>query len=152
MIRLPIAAAVALAALPIAAHAGPAEDAVMQPITRFVVALNADDEKAAAATMTGTQSITDEFAPFHWEGSAAIAAWFAGDAADATAHGVTGGVVSIAKPLHVTISGEHAYAVVPMTYAYTMKGAKTVETAVFTASLLKSGAGWRMSSWSYGLR
>jgi hypothetical protein len=142
----------ALAALPTIAHAGPAQDAVMQPVVKFVAALNADDEKAAADTMTATQSITDEFAPFHWEGSTALATWFAGDAADAAAHGVTGGMISIADPLHVTISGEEAYAVVPMNYGYTIHGAKTVEKAIFTASLRHSGAGWKMTSWTYGLQ
>jgi hypothetical protein len=138
--------------LPAFAHAEPAADAVMQPVAKFVAALNAGDEKAAAAAMTARQSITDEFAPFHWEGSSAVAAWFAGDAADTAAHGVTDGVVSIDKPLHETISGTHAYVVVPMTYAYKAHGKKTTETALFTTSLEKSGETWLMNAWAYGLR
>jgi hypothetical protein len=150
MNRLFVAAIMLVA--PGLAHAGPAEDAVMLPIKKFVAALNADDEKAAAATMTKVQSITDEFAPFHWEGSKALSQWFAGDAADMKTNGVTSGVVSIAAPLHVTISGEHAYAVVPTTYVYDAHGKKTTETALFTMALTKTGAGWLIGAWTYALQ
>jgi hypothetical protein len=138
---------------PTLAFAGPAEDAALAPVKAFTAALNMDDGKAAAAAvMTPSQAITDEFAPFHWEGKTAIADWFAGDAADVKANGVTDAVVSIGKPLHVTISGDHAYVVVPMTYKYMMHGKKTVENALFTASEVKSGAGWLISAWTYALK
>ena len=134
-----------------AAFAGPAEDAVMQPVTKFVAAINAGDATAATATMTATQSITDEFAPYHWDGPHALAQWFAGDVADMKANDVTDGIVSVTKPLTLTISGTHAYAVIPATYSYAAKGKKTTEKAIFTMSLEKSETGWLIGSWSYGL-
>jgi len=137
---------------PTLAYAGPAEDAALAPVKAFTAALNSDDAKAVAAVMTPPQAITDEFAPFHWEGKTAAADWFAGDAADAKANGVTDGVVSIGKPLHVTISGDHAYVVVPMTYKYLMHGKKTVENALFTASEVKTGGTWLISAWTYALK
>jgi len=137
---------------PTLAYAGPAEDAVLAPVKTFTAALNTDDGKAAAAVMTPSQAITDEFAPFHWEGKTALADWLAGDAADAKANGVTDGVVSVGKPLHVTISGDHAYVVVPMTYKYLMHGKKTVETALFTTAEVKTGGSWLISAWTYALK
>jgi ketosteroid isomerase-like protein len=150
MTRVLIAAMMLVA--PSLAVAGPAEDAVMVPVQKFVAALNADDAKAAAATMTKVQSITDEFAPFHWEGSKALSQWFAGDAADMKTNDVTNAAVSIAAPLHVTISGEHAYVVVPMTYGYDTHGKKTTETALFTLALTKTGGGWLIAAWTYALK
>jgi len=134
------------------AYAGPAENAALAPVKAFTAALNTDDLKAAAAVMTPAQTITDEFAPFHWEGKTALADWFAGDAADVKANGVTDAVVSIGKPLHVTISGDHAYVVVPMTYKYLMHGKKTVENALFTTSEVKTGGGWLIGAWTYALK
>jgi len=139
--------------LPAAAHAGPAEDAALAPVKAFAAALNMDDGKAAAAAvMTPTQAITDEFAPFHWEGKTALADWFAGDAADMKANDVTDGVVSLGKPLHVTISGDHAYVVIPMIYKYKTHGKKTVETALFTTSEVKAAGTWLISAWTYALK
>ena len=134
-----------------AAVAGPAEDAVMQPITKFIAAIDAGDAAATAATMTKSQSITDEFAPYHWVGPNALSQWFAGDVADMKAHDVTDATVAIDKPLTLSITGEHAYAVISATYSYAQKGKKTVEKAIFTMSLEKTGAGWLIGSWSYGL-
>jgi len=142
----------ALVAFPALAHAGPAEDAVLAPVKKFTAALSAGDEKAAAALMTASPSITDEFAPFHWEGKTAIADWFAGDGADMKANGVTDDHVSIGKPLHVMISGDHAYVVAPMTYTYLMHGKKTVETALFTVAEVKTGGSWLIATWSYALK
>jgi hypothetical protein len=137
---------------PTLAYAGPAEDAALAPVKKFVAALVANDETAAAAAMTPSQTITDEFAPFHWQGKTAIADWFAGDAADMKANAVTDDHLSIGKPLHVAISGDHAYVVVPMTYAYLTHGKKTVENALFTTAEVKTGGGWLIEAWTYALR
>ncbi len=134
------------------AFAQPAADAALTPIKSFVAALNAGSLPQAEATMIAAPSITDEFAPFHWQGKGALAAWMNGDAADAKAHGVTDGVVAIDKPVHLTLASDHAYAVVPMTYAYTQGGKKVTETALFTASLVNTKGKWLMSSWAYALK
>lgn len=134
------------------ALAQPANDAALAPIKAFVNAINADNTSAAVATMTAAPSITDEFAPFHWQGKGTVSAWMDGDAADAKAHGVTDGVVTIGQPVHLTLQSDHGYAVVPMQYAYKEAGKKVLETALFTASLVKQQGKWLMSSWTYALK
>jgi len=134
------------------ALAQPGEDAALAPVKAFVAALNTGSGTDAVAARPPAPSITDEFAPFHWQGKGAAAAWFNGDAADAKAHGVTDGVVSIDKPVHFTLQSDHAYAVVPMTYAYKEGGKQVTETALFTTSLVKSQGKWLMSSWAYALK
>jgi len=134
------------------AFAQPADDGPLAPIKAFVAALNSGSVPAAVATMTQAPAITDEFAPFHWQGKGTVAAWMAGDDADAKAHGNTDGAVTIDKPLHLTVATDHAYAVVPMQYTY-KQGAKPVtENALFTVSLVKLKGKWLMSSWAYALK
>jgi hypothetical protein len=134
------------------ALAQPADDAPLAPVKAFVAALNAGSVPAAEATMVPAPAITDEFAPFHWQGKGTVAAWMAGDDADAKAHGNTDGAVSIAKPLHLTVAADHAYAVVPMQYSYKQAGKPVTENALFTASLVKLKGKWLMSSWAYALK
>jgi hypothetical protein len=134
------------------ALAQPADDAPLAPVKAFVAALNAGSLPEAEATMTQAPAITDEFAPFHWQGKGTVAAWMAGDDADAKAHGNTDGAVTIAKPLHLTIAADHAYAVVPMQYAYKQAGKPVTENALFTVSLVKLKGKWLMSSWAYALK
>lgn len=141
-----------LACLAAPALAQSADDAALAPIKSFVDALNSGSLPQAEAAMTPTPTITDEFAPFHWQGKGTVAAWMAGDDADAKAHNVTDGVVTIDKPLHLTLAPDHGYAVVPMTYAYKEAGKPVTETALFTVSLVKLHGKWLMSSWAYALK
>jgi len=134
------------------ALAQPASDAALAPVKAFVDAINAGSTPAAAAAMTASPSITDEFAPFHWQGKGSVSAWMDGEAADAKAHGVTDGVVTIGKPVHLTLQSDHGYAVVPMQYAYKEAGKPVTETALFTASLVKQQGKWLISSWAYALK
>ncbi len=152
MTGLKIELLVAFVCLSTAALAQPADDAALAPVKAFVDAINSGSTPAAVATMTTAPSITDEFAPFHWQGKTAVSAWMDGDAADAKAHGVTDGAVTIGKPLHLTLVADHGYSVVPMQYAYKEAGKPVVETALFTASLVKQQGKWLMSSWSYALK
>jgi hypothetical protein len=147
---------IALACLCLSAPvlAQPADDAPLAPIKAFVAALNAGSVPDAAATMIPAPAITDEFAPFHWQGKGSVATWMAGDDADAKAHGVTDGAITIDKPLHLNLAVDsaHAYAVVPMHYAYKQAGKPVTENALFTVSLVKLKGKWLMSSWAYALK
>jgi hypothetical protein len=147
-----ITAVALLACLSAPAFAQSADDAALAPVKAFVAALNTGSIPQATAAMTASPVITDEFAPFHWEGKGAVEDWMKGDDADAKAHGVTDGAISIGAPLHLTLAGDHGYAVVPMTYAYKQNGKPVTENALFTVSLVKTDGTWLMSSWTYGLK
>jgi hypothetical protein len=134
------------------AMAGPAEDAALAPVKAFVAALNSGSLPDAEATMTSAPAITDEFAPFHWQGKGTVAAWMAGDDADSKAHGNTDGAVSIDAPIHFNVAADHGYAVVPMHYTYKQAGKPVTENALFTVSLVKQKGKWLMSSWTYALK
>jgi hypothetical protein len=141
-----------LACLSVPGFAQSADDAALAPVKGFVAAINAGSIPDAQAAMTAAPAITDEFAPFHWDGKDAVSDWMKGDDADAKAHGVTDGAITIDTPLHLTVSGDHGYAVVPMTYTYKQGGKPVTENALFTVSLAKTAGKWLISSWAYALK
>lgn len=144
--------AIAVAAASFAATAASASDEtdVLAVVTDYNAALNNGDQKAAAADSADEVSITDEFAPYSWQGAGATAGWFADYAAWTKMNVVTNDTVALDKPWRIEINGDHAYAVVPATFTYTKRGAKVVEAgSVWTFALRKTAGHWRIVSWAW---
>jgi hypothetical protein len=141
-------AVAALGAAPSAASAQATE--VMLPVHQFVDAFNKGDTKAAVAACVDATSIIDEFPPHEWHGAGACARWMNDYDADAKKNGITDGVVTLGKPLHVDVTADRAYVVVPTDYAFKKKGKPVKETgSMFTFALQKGAAGWRIVGWSW---
>ena len=144
--------AIAVAAASFAATAAWASDEtdVLAVVSDYNAALNNGDQKAAAADCADQLSITDEFAPYSWQGAGATAGWFADYAAWTKMNVVTNDTVALDKPWRIEINGDHAYAVVPATFTYTKRGAKVVEAgSVWTFALRKTAGHWRIVSWAW---
>jgi ketosteroid isomerase-like protein len=123
---------------------------VMKPVHQFIDGFNKGDAKSALAACADEAYIIDEFAPYEWHGAGACSTWANDYEADAKKNGITDGVVTIGKPKHVDVSGDHAYVVVPTTYAFKQNGKPTKENnAVLTLTLQKSSSGWRITSWAW---
>ncbi|MDQ6768152.1 MAG: hypothetical protein M3Z41_10125, partial [Candidatus Eremiobacteraeota bacterium] len=59
-------------------------------------------------------------------------------------------IVTLGTPWHVDVTGDRAYVVVPVTYAYKQNGKPGMESAsVFTVALQKIAAGWRITGWAW---
>ncbi len=127
--------------------------AVMAPVTQFVDAFNKGDTKTAAAICADQTSIIDEFPPHEWHGAGACLTWMNDYDADAKKNGITDGFVTLGKPLHVDVTGDRAYVVVPADYAFKKKGVATKESAsILTVALQKVASGWRVTAWSWSKR
>jgi ketosteroid isomerase-like protein len=127
--------------------------AVMAPVTQFVDAFNKGDTKTAAAICADQTSIIDEFPPHEWHGAGACLTWMNDYDADAKKNGITDPVVTLGKPLHVDVTGDRAYVVVPADYVFKKKGVVTRESAsILTVALQKVAAGWRVTAWSWSKR
>ena len=85
--------------------------------------------KTALAACAEQTSIIDEFPPYEWHGAGACAAWAKDFDGDAKKNGITDGVVTLGKPRHLDVTGDRAYVVAPVSYAYKVKGKPTKETA-----------------------
>ena len=59
--------------------------------------------------------------------------------------------VAMHKPWHVTVAGDRAYVVVPVTLTFKLHGKPMVESgSVLTIPLQRVGANWRLKGWSWG--
>lgn len=124
--------------------------AAMAPVNQFVEAFNKGDTKTASALCSDQTSIIDEFPPHEWHGSGACAAWFGDFDADAKKNNITPGSVTLAKPVHVDVTGDRAYIVVPANYEFKKNGKPQKETgSILTVALKKEAAGWRITAWSW---
>jgi hypothetical protein len=139
---------VATAATPAAAAGPPGPMAV---INQYNTLLNKGDGAAGAKLCAPGAVIIDDFAPYVWQGPNACADWWAAAGADFSKTGVTDSVVAMHKPWHVTVAGDRAYVVVPVTLTFKLHGKPMVESgSVLTIPLQRVGANWRLKGWSWG--
>jgi ketosteroid isomerase-like protein len=120
---------------------------VMAPVHQFIDGFNKGDVKSAVAACADQAAIIDEFPPYTWSG---CSAWAAAFDADAKKNGITPGAVTLGKPRHVDVTGDHAYVVVPSEYDYTQKGKQVKEAgSSLTVALQKGASGWRITAWTW---
>lgn len=127
------------------------QQAVMATIHQFFDSLNKGDLKTALAACGSPAVVIDEIPPHAWQGATACADWANDFVTAAKQQGITSPDVTLSAPVHVDIdpNGDRAYAVVPATYAFQMNGKPQSEDALFTATLQKTAAGWRMTGWAW---
>jgi hypothetical protein len=126
---------------------------VLATVQQFVVSFNKGDVKTAAASCANETFIIDEFPPHEWHGVNACAKWMAAYDADAQKNGITGGVVTLDAPLHIDVTADRAYVVVPANYKFNQKGKQIQETgSMLTIALQKRDSKWLMTGWSWAKR
>ncbi len=143
-----IAAMLPMAAIAAPALASPPDPAA--PVRQFLDGFNTGDTKSAfAAYAPGEIAIIDEFAPNHWIGTKAPQIWAADYDSHAKATGVTEGIVKYYKPTRIEVAGKAGYVVMPTLYTYKEKGKPMAEEGSITASVVLTGAGWKMHAWTW---
>ncbi len=131
--------------------AAPADEhAVARTIVSFVNAVNLDHEKDALAFFTSDASITEDLAPYHWQGPRAGAAWFKGMASNGAKIGMTEIIMHLGKPPRIEVTGDRAYEVIPGVVALKGKGGSLHESGFITFALEKHGAAWKIAALSWG--
>jgi hypothetical protein len=122
----------------------------MATVHQFIDGFNKGDEKSALAACASPASIIDEFPPHAWQGPTACADWAHAYDVNAKENGITDGFVTLGTPWHVDVTGDRAYVVVPVKYAYKRSGRPIEESgSVFTVALQKFKAGWRIDAWTW---
>jgi ketosteroid isomerase-like protein len=123
---------------------------VVATVRKFMDSFNQGDMKALTATCADQASIIDEFPPDEWHGAGACAKWTDDYGADAKKNGITDGSVTLGTALHVDVTADRAYVVVPANYKYKQNGKAVQETgSTLTIALQKSGDAWRMTGWAW---
>lgn len=125
---------------------------VLVPVHQLFDGLNKNDAQTTVAACASPASVVDEFPPHEWQGATACADWLKGLTALDKQLGITDTVATLGKPLHVDVTGDRAYVVVPATYSYKMRGKTATESALFTAALRNFGGSWRITGWAWAKR
>ena len=93
-------------------------------------------------------AVIDDIPPFEWHGPGACYRWQKDNDAYLQ-QGISDETFTIGSPRQLIISGDRAYAVIPVTYAFTQKGKRVRELATGTFALQKTAAGWRIAAWTW---
>ena len=93
-------------------------------------------------------AVIDDIPPFEWHGPGACSRWQKDNDAYLK-QGISEETFTLGKPQQLIISGDRAYAVIPVTYAFTQKGKRVREHATGTLVLHKTAAGWRIAAWTW---
>lgn len=126
------------------------ETNVMMTVNQFIDGFNKGDLKSASAACADQMSIIDEFSPHEWHGAGAFSKWVNDFDADAKQNEITDGIVTLLKPRHIDVTGDHAYVVILANYAFKKQGKVMTETGSITTIVLqKSSAGWRITAWAW---
>jgi hypothetical protein len=110
---------------------------------------NDADEAKAVATCAEEASVTDDVPPFEWHGPGACSSWQKAYDAYLQTEGMSDATGTIGNPRQLIISADHAYAVLPATFAFTRKGKRVKVIATATFALHKTEAGWRITAWTW---
>jgi hypothetical protein len=107
---------------------------------------NKGDMKAATAAFASDPAIVDEFAPYQWRGSGAVASWLDGYNAFLKSAGWSDEKVTISSVARSDVEGDAAYVVVREVVTYTQRGRPMRETGVQAYALHKGADGWKVTS------
>lgn len=122
---------------------------VLAPLHQFVNALNKGDKKTAIAACATPASIIDEIPPHEWQGATACADWVNDLEANMKKDGMTDLIQTLGRPRAVDITGDRAFAIVPVTNSFKENGKRVTEPGVLTVAFQKSETGWHMTGWAY---
>ncbi len=126
---------------------------VEQPVTvlrQYIDAFNKGDVKAMTACFAVPGSILDGLAPHVWHGPTACEDWYRDVLVAAEHEGATDYLVTIGTPLHANVTGDSAYAVVPASMTFKLRGKQITQSgAIFTTAFRKLEDGWRITAWAW---
>jgi len=147
---LVLAVALAAALLPISPAKASEKTDVIATVKRYAGTFNQGDKHAMIAACAPQASIIDEFPPYAWQGTSACANWWNDNEAFGKKNGITDQKLALREPEHIDITGDRAYVVVPTTYTYKLHEKPVTEAgAIWTFTLEKVSAGWRITGWAW---
>ncbi len=128
------------------------ESDILTVINKMNDALNKNDVKTATGTYSSSATIIDEFAPHYWSGSNAASDWWKAFGDYAQSRGDTDPWLTLSKPTHMSVTGEHGYAVLPALFTFKEKGKKMMEHGTMTFAMQKGANGWEIAGWTWSRR
>jgi ketosteroid isomerase-like protein len=119
-------------------------------VRRYIDAFNEGDMKGMAAAFAVPGSILDGMAPHVWHGETAAEDWYRDVLLHINEDGASDFFVTLGRPLHMDVTGDAAYVVVPATMTFKVDGKEITQSgAVFTIALRRRIDGWRIAAWAW---
>ncbi|HEX4739331.1 MAG TPA: nuclear transport factor 2 family protein [Allosphingosinicella sp.] len=137
------------AAAPLAA-ASAGEREVARSVASFVEAVNTGHLKEALAHLTPDVAITEDLAPYRWQGPKAGAQWLDAMWKNGQRMGVSNIRMRLEPPMQVLVSGDRAYEAIPGVVTLAGKGPTLHERGLLTFALRRSGGVWKINQFSWG--
>lgn len=109
---------------------------------------------AAGKTAPGgpPTAITDEFAPYSWQGADAAQGWFAGLQKDMTEGHESDLVITPQAPSQLSVNGNEAYATFPTVLTSKHNGKPARELGSLAFAFEKTDGNWRIVSWAWATK
>ena len=139
-------AAVAWASMSTAFAANADADAT---IRQMMDGFNKGDIAAVKAAHVASPTIIDNVPPFRWSGPGAFDQWLADLTKAEASEGKTDGKVTFAPIVDKIIRGDRAYLVARSIYTFKQKGLTRREDGYTAFVLVRTGAEWKVESWSW---
>ena len=122
----------------------------MAVVRQYIDAFNKADAKGMAATFAVPGSILDGMAPHLWQGPTATQDWYKDVLIEGKQHGASDYFVAVGEPLHINVTRDSAYVVVPATMSFKVGGQQVTQSgAFFTVALRRLAEGWRIAAWAW---
>lgn len=132
-----------------ATRAAVAADAI-STVHRYIGAFNKGDIPGMAAAFAVPGSILDGMAPHVWNGPTAAEDWYRHVLTNTKKEGASDFFVTVGKPLHLDVTDDAAYVVLPATMTFKVHAKQMTQSgAVFTMALRKFSDGWRIAAWAW---
>ena len=122
----------------------------LSTVHHYIDAFNKGDVKGMAAAFAVPGSILDGMPPHVWHGPNAAEDWYRDVLTNTKKEGASDFFVTVGQPLHMDVTGDAAYVVLPATMKFTIHGNPITQSgAVFTMALRKVSEGWRIAAWAW---
>ena len=122
----------------------------MAVVRQYIDAFNKADAKGMAATFAVPGSILDGMAPHLWQGPTAAHDWYKDVLIEGKQHGASDYFVAVGEPLHINVTRDSAYVVVPATMSFKVGGKQVTQSgAFFTVALRRLAEEWRIAAWAW---
>lgn len=119
-------------------------------VHRYIEAFNEGDVEDMAAAFAVPGSILDGMAPHVWHGPTAAEDWYRDVLIHIKEDGASDFLVTPGQPLHMDITGDAGYVVVPATMKFKVHGKQITQSgAVYTIALRRVNDSWRIAAWAW---
>lgn len=149
LLAVTLFAASSTVATPAIAASGPSR-AVMAPIQAVAAATNADKARSMDAYFLPNAVVVDEFPPYMWSGANAASRWWTAFDMLGSKLGATNFRATALPIKQSNVFGNAAYVVVPVVITFAIKGKPQRETGLWTFTLQRSGAAWKIATVTWG--